>query len=234
MNHRSGTTGESQGSLVALPRAPVTTSPVPWLTSIHSSFSRGPYGDPSYRGNCSGYLIRDLLSFFQPRNVLDPMAGSGTCRDVCQELGIPCTSFDLNDGANAQDGTSYPDIAFDFVWLHPPYWRMIRYSDDDRCLSNAPSLDDFLAALRRVIANGRDSLSLRGHLAILIGSYSDRGMQIPLPALTTSLAIEEGLWPTCTEIIRFQHGNSSSKKAYQTSFIPGLHDNCLVFERARS
>jgi hypothetical protein len=34
-------------------------------------------------------LIRDLLKYYQPRRVLDPMAGSGTCKDVCTELQMP-------------------------------------------------------------------------------------------------------------------------------------------------
>jgi hypothetical protein len=67
---------------VPLPEAPVTASPVPWLTSIHCTPGRGDYGDPGYRGNCSGLLVRDLLRFYQPRRVLDPMEGAapaGTC-----------------------------------------------------------------------------------------------------------------------------------------------------------
>lgn len=47
---------------VQLPAAPITASPVPHLTSIHSSPVRGPYGDARYPGNCSGALIKDLCS----------------------------------------------------------------------------------------------------------------------------------------------------------------------------
>ena len=72
-----------QQRLVPLPLAPKTGSPVPELTSIHSRVERGPYGNSKYRGNCGGYLIRDMLLYFKPRRVLDPMTGSGTCRDVC-------------------------------------------------------------------------------------------------------------------------------------------------------
>ncbi len=36
----------------------------------------------------------------------------------------------------------------------------------------------------------------------------------------------------CTEIARFQHGNTSSRNTYRSSFIPGLHDICMVFGRA--
>ena len=81
-----------------LPTIPRTPSPVPWLTSLHATEGRGAYGHSAFRGNCSGLLIHDLLRFFRPRRVLDPMTGSGTCRDVCVELEIPCVSFDLQQG----------------------------------------------------------------------------------------------------------------------------------------
>ena len=41
-----------------------------------------------------------------------------------------------------------------------------------------------------------------------------------------------GLRQHCTDIIRFSHGASSSKKVYRSSFIPGLHDVCMIFEKA--
>lgn len=228
--------GLASGQKVTLPVAPTTASPVPWLTSIHSAVNRGPWGASSYRGNCGGYLIKDLLQFFGARSVLDPMTGSGTCRDVCRELDIPCTSFDLAAGQDAGDPSSYAGLTpVDFVWLHPPYWRMIRYNDDPRCLSNAPSLEAFLDRLAAVLRSCRAVLNPGGHTAILIGGYHDRAdgnRQIPLPALSAARAIEEGFWPACTEIIRFQHGNTSSRKSYRSRFIPGLHDVCIVLQAA--
>lgn len=213
----------------ALPEAPVTGSPVPWLTSIHSTVERGPYGNSRYRGNCGGYLIKDLLRFFAARNVLDPMTGSGTCADVCRELGIACTSFDLTAGDDAVGPAAYAGKGpFDFVWLHPPYWRMVRYNDDPRCLSNAPTLEAFLDRLGTVLENCGSVLAPGGHIAVLIGGYSERGRHIPLAALTTAMATQRGFWPATTEIIRFQHGNTSSRKRYRSSFIPGLHDTCIV------
>src|SRR3954468_8401891 len=71
-----------------LPRAPRTASPVPHLTSLYhnSEGERGQYGRKDYPGNCSGHLIKDLLTYFKPGLVLDPMSGGGTCEDVCKEM----------------------------------------------------------------------------------------------------------------------------------------------------
>ena len=60
-------------TFVELPMAPRCASPVPELTSLHGVRRRGPYGNSRYRGNCGGYLIRDLLRYYQPQSVLDPM-----------------------------------------------------------------------------------------------------------------------------------------------------------------
>lgn len=219
---------------IPMPRAPKTGSPVPELTSIQSHLRRGPYGNARYRGNCDGYLIRNLLRYYRPRRVLDPMTGSGTCNDVCRELGIECVSFDLRTGHNALDASSYAGLGrFDFVWLHPPYWRMIRYNDDPRCLSNAPTLRAFLDGMGDLLGHCAGALSPRGVLAVLIGGYSERGSYMPLSQLTTQAALDRGLWPSCTEIIRLQHGNTSSDRSYTSSFIPGLHDTCTVYRRRR-
>lgn len=220
---------------VSLPLAPLTASPVPHLTSLCANVERGPYGRSSYPGNCSGNFIKDVLLYFRPQTLLDPMTGGGTCRDVCRALGIRSVSFDLKGGQDACDPESYRDLPrCDFVWLHPPYWRMIRYSDDPRCLSNVPTLGAFQERMRQLIANCLSVLTRNGKLAILMGDYFDRIERRPMPLthFTKAICLELDLWPACTDIVRFQHGNTASAKSYRTSFIPGLHDTCLVMRRA--
>lgn len=215
-----------------LPEAPRTASPVPWLTSIHAREGRGHYGDSRYRGNCSGLLIEDLLKFFRPASVLDPMTGSGTCRDVCRALGIECFSYDLQSGFDAAAVEGYvghPKV--DFVWLHPPYWRLIRYGRDPRCLAAAETVEDFLLLLGTVIENCLRCLNPGGTLAVLMGDYQGDGMYLGLPFRTLQVAERHGLWLAAPEIVRFNHGASSSTKTYRTSFIPRVHDVCLVLKR---
>ena len=138
---------------VRLPLAPVNASPVPHLTSLYHFHRAGEYGDRSYPGNCGGNLIKDLLRYFKPFSVFDPMTGSGTCRDVCDELGIYCWSSDIHEGADACDASQFPRACFEFCWLHPPYWRQKLYADDPRDLSRAPSLAAFLGRYRLLIEN---------------------------------------------------------------------------------
>ncbi len=216
-----------------LPRAPVTASPVPHLTSLYHFHRAGEFGKRDWPGNCGGNLIKDLLIYFKPGLVFDPMSGSGTCRDVCEELGIPCMAWDIHQGFDACDPKDFPAAeTFDFIWAHPPYFRMKLYADDPRDLSRAPTLDTFLIRYRQFIRNCAGSLKRDGKLAILMGDYSDRDAgYVPLVYHSKRLAFDAGLVQHCTDIIRFSHGNSSSKKVYRSSFIPGLHDVCMIFER---
>jgi hypothetical protein len=224
-------------AIAVLPTAPINTSPVPGLTSLYHKSYRGNYGDARYPGNCSGELIKDLLRYFKPSRVLDPMTGSGTCGDVCRELGIECRSTDLFDtrfdGADVCDPRSFRDIGtFHFVWLHPPYWRQKKYSDDLRDLSNAPTLSYFLHRYRELLENCAAVLAPGGHMAILMGDYSDRDAGfVPLVYHTKRLCFAIGLRQCCTDIIRFSHGASSSKRVYRSSFIPGLHDVCAIMQK---
>lgn len=216
-----------------LPRAPRNGSPVPHLTSLYHFDRTGKYGDAKYPGNCGGNLIKDLLKYFKPFSVLDPMSGSGTCRDVCRELGIYCWSSDIHDGADACDASAFPPACFQFCWIHPPYWRQKLYSSDPRDLSQVPTLDAFLARYKLLLQNCCRSLTPDGKLAVLMGDYVDREVGfVPLTYFTKRLAFECGLKQSVTDIIRFSHGASSSTKVYRTSFIPGLHDVCMVFETA--
>jgi hypothetical protein len=135
-------------------------------------------------------------------------------------LGIRCDSFDLRTGFDASDSENFQGRG-----------QMIRYSDDPRCLSNAQNLDHFLTGLWQVIRNCAGVLAENGKLAILMGDARIRGQYLALPFRTMSLAMAEGLTLAAPEIIRFSYGTTSSHKKYNFSFIPRIHDVCLVLQR---
>jgi hypothetical protein len=214
-----------------LPRAPVNGSPVPHLTSLYHFDCQADAGSRAYPGNCGAGLIRDLLRFFRTSTVYDPMSGGGTCAQVCRELGIYCWSGDLRTGFDACTQTRF-DNAFQFAWLHPPYWRMKVYSDDERDLSRAPTLDAFLQRYDMLLRSTARALVKGGKLAVLMGDYLDRDAgYVALTYHTKRLAFAAGLRQQGTDIIRCSHGASSSAKVYRSSFIPGLHDVCMIFDK---
>jgi tRNA1(Val) A37 N6-methylase TrmN6 len=143
-------------------------------------------------------------------------------------------ALDIHEGIDACDPRDFAAAeTFDFIWAHPPYFRQKLYSEDERDLSRAKNLEEFLRHYGQFIKNCKTALKPGGKLAILMGDYTDREEGfIPLVFHTKRLAFAAGLRQHCTDIIRFSHGASSSKKVYLSSFIPGLHDVCAIFEKA--
>lgn len=64
--------------------------------------------------------------------------------------------------------------------LHPPYFDIIKFSDDPRDLSNAPNVATFLHQLHGVAAKIANVLEPRRYLALVIGDIYTRGEWVPL------------------------------------------------------
>jgi len=199
---------------------------MPLDSSIVSYPERGPYGDNKFRGNTSGYLIKDLIQFYKASSVLDPMEGSGTSRDVCRELGIEYDGFDLQTGFDALSD-KLPPKQYDLIFLHPPYWKMIPYSDDPRDLCNSETFAVFIDRLLGLLERLSEYLTKNGHLAILIGDMRKDGQIYPFGAYLQVFHRAE----LKDKLIKVQHHVKSNANFYghERTFIPLMHEEVLIF-----
>ncbi|MFT3685031.1 MAG: DNA methyltransferase [Phycisphaerales bacterium] len=99
-----------------------------------------------YTGATPSWLIWQLLTRYtnEGDTVVDPMVGSGTTLDVCEDLGRRGLGFDLNPQRpeiKLNDARSLPlkDSSVDFVFIDPPYSTHVNYSDDPRCIGKLDS-----------------------------------------------------------------------------------------------
>ena len=67
-----------------------------------------------------------------------------------------------------------------FVIFHPPYWDIIKFSDYEKDLSNAASLNEFLSLFSKVVDNSLSVLDTKRFFAIVIGDKYSKGEWIPL------------------------------------------------------
>jgi len=197
-------------------------------SSILSYPERGPYGDNNYRGNCTGYLLKDLFQYFNPKTVLDPMEGSGTTRDVCKELGIEYTGFDLKEGHDLTGLTITKE--YDFIFFHPPYWDAVKYSDDKNDLSNC-SYKEFENKLKICLETLSSCLSDNGHLAVLIGDRRKKGNYYPLFKIVLDY-LDERL--SLKNILIKQQHNVRSRFNDYGNIIPILHEYLLIYRKLKS
>jgi DNA modification methylase len=66
------------------------------------------------------------------------------------------------------------------LMLHPPYWDIIKFSENEKDLSNADSVQSFNNLLGKVLDNFLDLLDYQGHVALVIGDKYQHSQWIPL------------------------------------------------------
>ena len=67
-----------------------------------------------------------------------------------------------------------------FILYHPPYWDIIKFSDNEKDLSNTKSLNEFLSKLEKVIVDSTKILEKGRYCAIVIGDMYKDSQVIPL------------------------------------------------------
>ena len=196
------------------------------------------WGKSSYRGNCDGTLFKELLVRYRPKTVADPMMGSGTTKDVVNGLnrhtgaGIRYFGADLKTGFDLEHDP-LPGL-FDFIWLHPPYWNIVEYSQGDpRDLSQTPEWPEFCMRLSTCLLRCAGALTPGGHLAVLVGDIRKSGRYYSMPAEILS---HRGAFGELRSIlIKVQHHCTSDRKTYAPLKDPPIrHEYCLLFRRPAS
>jgi hypothetical protein len=191
--------------------------------------NRGKWGKSSYRGNCSGFIIKNLLEHYKPKRFCEVYSGSGTGEHVCKDLGISNSiHLDLNMGWNAlKDEIPF---ANDFTFSHPAYWDIISYNEvnkrnhpDD--LSNNMSYEEFISKLDKVNSKIYQALVNGGRHAFLVGDVRKKGKYYSI--------IKDMAWIGDLEIhlIKSQHNTVSGRKTYNGTFIPIAHEHLLIFKK---
>ena len=208
------------------------------LCSVVSHPDRGPWGDSKYWGNCSGWLVKDLILRFNCRSVFDPAEGGGTVRDVVSGINRFLKRTIAYEGRDLKRGwdvltSPLPERRFDLVWYHPPYWDIIPYSDGLNDLSACKSLEEFEDKLTRSVERLTRTVEHGGILAVLIGDKRKAGKYYPL---MRSLLNNQNIGELRALIIKVQHHCRSDTRCYGSGnpfLIPIRHEYCLIFQKTK-
>ncbi|MHB1004862.1 MAG: DNA methyltransferase [Chloroflexota bacterium] len=127
----------------------------------------------------------------------------------------------------------------DCVFLHPPYFDIIRFGEDPRDLSNAPTLDTFLAGFRGAVANAYALLRPRRFLALVIGDIYDHSDLVPLGFACMQVCREVGFRLRAINVKDIQ-GNERGKgknenlwryRALKQGFYIFKHEYVMIFRK---
>ena len=204
---------------------------------------RGPWGDSSYRGNCSGFIHAFLLNQYKVKKMAELFAGSGTGSDVCRDFGIPYIGADLNPNPKRADilvcdaiNDPVPEEFYgaDMLFMHPPYSSMINipyagsmYKDPTGELKKLDlghmPWDEFICTLNKIIMKYYMAVPRGGRMAVLMGDIKRQGK---LYSMFSDIAKPGTLEQV---LIKGQFNCVSNGRQYSnTSFVPIMHEYLLV------
>lgn len=200
--------------------------------------------------------------------VLDTFAGSGTTLIEGQRLGRNTLGIELQAeiAARAQqriqsepnpasvvcamvtgDSTAVDYTALlrrhrqervQLVIMHPPYFDIIKFSDNRADLSNAASLDDFLAKMGRVVDNVAPVLDKGRYLVLVIGDKYAAGEWLPLGFLTMQEVQKRGFLLKSIIVKNFEEttGKRNQKELWRYRALVGgfyvfKHEYIFLFQK---
>ncbi len=204
-------------------------------------------GDKGFHGNCSPQIVEQCVWRLTNEGdlVVDPMVGSGTTIDVCKEHNRRCLGYDLTpvrDDIIQADAKELPldDDSADMVFIHPPYWSMVRYSNGNRNpadLSRAATIEDFTGMLKAVLQECKRVLKPGKYLCVLLGDMVKKGAFVPICRKAANLLEEIGMVDS-GYAVKLAHGDTSRRKSgvivaelVATDNLKVSHDLAMFFRK---
>ncbi|MHB1357683.1 MAG: DNA methyltransferase [Anaerolineae bacterium] len=134
---------------------------------------------------------------------------------------------------------SYGQTSVQLVIMHPPYFDIIRFSDDPRDLSNAADISKFLAMMGAIVENAARVLDKGRYLALVIGDKYVQGEWIPLGFRTMDEVLKRGFTLKSIVVKNFEEtlGKRNQKDLWRYRALAGgyyifKHEYIFVFRKS--
>lgn len=201
--------------------------------------------------------------------ILDPFMGSGTSLIEAQRLGRNAIGIELQqevaDEASERIASEKKDdchsvICVDdsrtadifatlqkenvekvqFVIFHPPYWDIIKFSDNKNDISNSETLEMFLDNFGQVVDNATQHLEKNRYCAVVIGDKYANSEIVPLGFHCMNLFLQRGFKMKAILVKNFEDtkGKSNQKaiwryRALASDFYIFKHEYIFIFKKVK-
>lgn len=203
--------------------------------------------------------------------VVEPFMGSGTTLFECERLKRRYVGYDINesivDYVKSKMGRASRDFkihltdagseqaanelmgdlgkfgreAADLLILHPPYFDIIKFTEQKCDLSNAPSLEDFLLFFVNVIGRMYPHIRKNGHIVLVAGDLYRNSEVVPLGFRLMDSVLSNFKCKLKGIVIKDMVGNRAKiglnalwrKRALRSDYYLFKHEYVFVFRKIK-
>lgn len=206
-----------------------------------------PKPDPEFHGVFIAEIPYQMILRYTKKGetVWDCFGGSGVTYDVARYLDRECIINDIEPGKEfIQQGDSRvfdPGKPIQLAILHPPYYNIIRFSEDDWDLSNCKTLEEFLGHFRCVVRNVSKYLENDRMLILVCGNIYMNGEEQTLGVWCKDLIRKEG-YTLKSHIVKDYGWTKGSTTNFNLAYYRALRggynnfygDNIFVLQKRKS
>ncbi len=208
------------------------------------SYGKRKKGDSRYQGVTPAFIIFNMIQrYTEPGDlVLDPMCGSGTTIDVCNDEQRRVIGYDINptrDDIIQNDARSIPleDGSVDMVFVDSPYGDNVNYNDELGNIGNlSAEQSDFYRALRTVAEELYRVLKPGKTLGWLIGDQWVKKRYTPVGMHIYRMLVDDvGFIPTEWVVVARRNQSSNTGlwayRARQHNFYLRGHKHLIIVRK---
>lgn len=125
-----------------------------------------------------------------------------------------------------------------FIIFHPPYWDIVKFSEDENDLSNSPTLETFLDNFRQVVRNTIAILEKKRYCAVVIGDKYANSQIVSLGFYCMQVLQQEGLTLKATIVKNFEETKGKAnqralwqRRALQNGLYLFKHEYIFIFRK---
>ena len=172
--------------------------------------------------------------------------GTGVDYDVCNWLGRKCIINDLNPKREciiqADSKTFNPGEMVKMALLHPPYWDMVKYNDDENDGSYNKNLEEFLLWWNEIVDNVDKYIENDGYMILCCGNMYKNSEEIELGEILKLIIMSKGYILKQHIIKDYGETKGSEAKNYNVNYYRQLKggygnfygDNIYVLRKQKS